>query len=328
MAEIRTVAVTGSTGFVGRHMVRGLLGKGYRVRALVRDLAKAREVLPAAGQGGLELISGDCLDGTSPAKVLAGCDACIHLVGIIRETPGVTFQRAHVDATRAMVDSCSASGVRRYLQMSSLKVSDTGKAKYQTTKFEAERLVRRSGLDWTIFRSGAIHGFGGEMIEMLSHIVSGHEPPYFFIPYFTRWEIDSRVPLGSATQVVPRIAPIDVKDVVEAFVRSLTRPQTIEEVYNLVGGEELSWPDFLRHVRDNTEIGNERLEPWGIPSAVAAFAAHVAGRIGMGAMLPFDEGMAYMGGQDSTATVDKARAHLGMEFSPFRETFKSYANEL
>lgn len=325
MGEIKTVAVTGSTGFVGRHMVRALLDKGYRVRALVRDLAKARESLPSTARAGLELITGDCLDGNSPAKLVAGCDACIHLVGIIRETAGTTFRRAHVDTTKAMTAACAAAGTRRYLHMSALKVSDTGKARYQTTKFEAEQLVRRSGLDWTIFRPGAIHGPGSEMMGMMADLVSGHQPPYFFIPYFTRWQIDTRVPLGSATAVAPVIAPVSVHDVVEAFVRSLSLPQTVGEIYNLVGSEELPWPEFLRHIRDNTEAGNERIEPSGVPSEVAARVAMVSAKLGLGGLLPFDEGMAWMGGQDATASLDKARAHLGMEFAGFRESFREYA---
>lgn len=327
--RISTVALTGATGFVGRHMARELLSRGYRVRALVRDRQKAREVLPASGGGSaLELVSGDALDAGALADLVGGTQACIHLVGILREKGGQTFKRMHPDATAAALQACGNAGVKRFLHMSALKASDTGATEYQRSKFEAERLVRRSGLDWTIFRPGLIHGPGGEFVEMASDWVTGHVPPYIFMPYFTRWQIDTSVPLGTAKPVDPKVAPIAVEDVCKAFVESLTRQMAIGEVYNLVGGETLSWPQMLTTFRDNVSGGNERLHPWGVPSEIASKVAMVADLIGLGGALPFDEGMAVMGGQDATASMEKARAHLGVEPKGFTETFKRYAGSL
>jgi len=327
--QISTVAVTGATGFVGRNMVRELLARGYKVRALVRDRQKAREVLPPSGGGStLELVSGDALDAAALANLVGGTQACIHLVGIIRQKGAQTFERMHPEATAAALKACGNAGVKRFLQMSALKASDTGTTAYQKTKFEAERLVRRSGLDWTIFRPGLIHGPGGEFVELASDWVTGHVPPYIFMPYFTRWQIDTSVPLGSAKPIDPKVAPIVVEDVCKAFVESLNRQMAIGEVYNLVGGETLSWPQMLTTFRNNVNGGNERLHPWGVPSEIASKVAMVADLIGLGGTLPFDEGMAVMGGQDATASIEKARAHLGVEPKGFTETFKRYASEL
>src|SRR5262245_20029928 len=108
MTQSMTVAVTGATGFVGSNMVKELLDRGHRVRALARDAARARKAL--ASNRALEVIVGGIHDGDSPAKLVAGCDACIHLIGIIREARGEaaggdgpqTFRRMHVDATRVI----------------------------------------------------------------------------------------------------------------------------------------------------------------------------------------------------------------------------------
>lgn len=72
-------------------------------------------------------------------------------------------------------------------------------------------------------------------------------------------------------------------------------------------------------MRDAMHAG--RLEPWGIPSEVAAIGAMVTGELGFGSVLPFDAGMARMAAQDATASLDKVRGELGMRAQAFRATF-------
>ncbi len=321
-----TVAVTGATGFVGRSVVRELLSKGYRVRALVRSTTKARSVLPRAQ--GLELVAGDVLSEGAAAELVQRCAACVHLVGILREAPGgQTFRRMHVEATRAMVRACEEAKVSRFVHMSALGASDLGVCEYQTSKHEAERIVIDSSLGWTIFRPGMIHGIGSEFLDMVKGFASGLEMPFLFLPYFTGGKTDTRIPLGGTNPKDPLVAPVHVDDVAGAFVKSLSLPAAVGEIYNLVGSQTLSWPRVLEMVRDGTG-GNHHLHAWGIPAGVASGAAKCAKLVGLGQALPFDEGMPRMASQDSVADMHKARAHLGMEFRGFAESFGEYAEAL
>ncbi len=327
---IKTVAVTGASGFVGQSVVRELLAQGYSVRALVRSREKARKVLPS----GIVLVSGDISEAGKAEELLAGCEACINLLGIIREVRGSsgqrsqTFQRLHVDATRLLVARAQAKGVRRYVQMSAINATDVGVSEYQRTKFEAEMVVRLSDLDWTIFRPALIHGPRGEFTMMAKEWSTGHTAPFFFMPYFTRQVEDKRVPLGTIADVDPKVAPVSVDDVAKSFAACLTNPKTIGEVYNLAGSETLAWPAMLRYIRDNVHGAHDDQPAWGIPSTLAAAGAKAAAFLGMGGLLPFDEGMAKMGAQDATATLDKFRAHFGFEPAGFRASFREYAGTL
>lgn len=321
----QTVAVTGATGFVGRSIVGELLRRGVRVRALARSRAKARGVLGAPGDA-LTVIEGDIHDVASVRELLTGAQACVNLVGIIREQRGgVTFHRVHVAATRVLVETCREVGVTRYVQMSALGVSDDGNCPYRATKWEAEEIVRRSGLDWTIFRPGLIHGKDSSFVEMAREWVKGEAPPFFFLPYFRRGREDFNTPLGGVNYSEPMVQPVLVDDVAAAFAAALEKRETIGETYNLVGAERLSWPAMLRVLRDQIPGANPRIEPWGVPGDLAAAGAWALGQVGLSSILPFDYGMAVMGAEDSVSETEKARKHLGLSPRGFRESLATYA---
>lgn len=315
-----TVAVTGATGFVGRHLVAELVRRGYRVHALARDASKAARTLPVDGSA-VRVVEGDATDPLATAQLVAGADACVHLVGIIREARGgQTFERVHVQATRTVVEACVNAGVPRYVHMSALGARPDGVAAYQRSKFAAEELVRGSTLAWTIFRPGLIHGPDGEFFTMLRGWCEGRRAPYFFLPYFVRVEAGAvvpGVPVPLPRLVAPVVAPVHVDDVAGAFCEALVRPRTVQEVISLSGPERVTWPEMLRGVRDALPLGKPGLRAVGLPGVVAAAKAFAAGLLGLGGLLPFDAGMALMGEQDAWADLAKAREAVGFSPRPF-----------
>jgi NADH dehydrogenase len=323
-----TVALTGASGVVGRALTRELLSRGHAVRALIRSREKARAALPSDPQ--LILVQGDISDQGLAERLLDGADACINLLGILRESRGEgskpqTFQRIHIDATRLLVHRCEASGIRRFVQMSALGVSDMGVSRYQRTKFEAEMIVRLSDLDWTIFRPSIIHAPQAEFIQLCKEWAAGHAQPYFFMPYFTRQVEDKRVPLGPVNSVDPIVAPVSAEDVARAFASCLANRNTYGEVYNLVGSQTLTWPQMLAFIRDHVHGAHEEQPIFGIPATHAAYVALAAKHLGLAGLLPFDEGMARMGAMDSVASLTKFREDFGFEPEAFKPSFERYA---
>ncbi len=219
------VFVTGGTGFVGREILGQLLSAGHEVRALVRDGSQDK----LAGHRNLETHIGDVTDAASLVGALDGCDAVIHLVGIIREFPGrgITFKKMHVTATENILEACDEQGVQRFLHMSSNGTRERGTTAYHRTKWQAEELVRASGLDWTIFRPSLIFGRGSEFVKMLTELIR-------------------RVP------VVPvigdgqyRMQPVSVAQVAVSFVKALAMPESIGKTYHQGGSESYTYDAIL-----------------------------------------------------------------------------------
>ncbi|MBE0503545.1 MAG: complex I NDUFA9 subunit family protein [Desulfuromonadales bacterium] len=219
------VFVTGGSGFVGTEVIRQLLAAGHTVRSLVHSKK-------AASTPQLELWPGDATRPETLQGALAGCDAIIHLIGIIREFPDkqVTFQRLHIDATRNILAAAGEQGVRRYLHMSANGTRPDGVAEYHKTKWAAEELVRASGLDATIFRPSLIFGPGDAFVNMLAAII--RRTP--IVPVIGDGEY--------------QMTPVAVANVATGFVHALTQAESIGEIYHCCGPQTFTYNQLLDEI--------------------------------------------------------------------------------
>jgi len=221
------VFLTGATGFVGRNMLTRLLEEGHTVRALGRDPQKAAQL----AQSGVELVPGDVVEARGLDQGLEGCDAAIHLVGIIIEKGKNTFAAVHHLGTRNVVEAARRAGVRRFVQMSALGARADGPAPYQTTKWRGEEEVRKSGLPFCILRPSLIFGPGdGFVTQMMETMRSA--------PLFR--------PVPGVGE--PRFRPIFVGDVTACFARALTAEAATNQTIELGGADELSLNQVLAEI--------------------------------------------------------------------------------
>jgi len=162
-------------------------------------------------------------------KAAVGCEAVIHLVGIIREFPsrGITFKNLHVEATRQALKIARSAGVSRYLHMSALGVREGAVSAYHRTKWEAEEIVRASGLPFTIFRPSLIVGPEGEFMTMISRLV--RRAPV--VPVIG----DGRY----------RLQPVALETVARGFVTALRSPAATDQTFAVAGPDPVTYNEFL-----------------------------------------------------------------------------------
>ncbi len=309
MAESRLcVALTGATGFVGRHVLVRLLAGGYRVRALVRDPGK----LPK-GDAKLHAVRGGLFDEAALAELVDGADAVVHLVGIIMERPrrGQTFDRVHALGTRRLLDAAKAAGVRRWVHMSALGSRPDAVSQYHRTKWQGECAVRDSGLDNTIFRPSIIHGPDGEFMGMVKGFCCGLFPP--FMPYFGAGLLGQR---GAGI-----LQPVWVEDVARSFADAISNERAINETYPLGGPDVYGWPGLYTTCHKHLPGAKRGRKPRAVP---VWYATMIAGMPGV----PFNRDQVIMSQEDSTCDIAKAQEHFGFEFAEFEPTFAQYASQI
>jgi uncharacterized protein YbjT (DUF2867 family) len=196
------ILVTGATGTIGSDVVRRLLARGEKVRALTRDPGRAG--LPP----GAEAARGHHRDLDSVASAMAGADAAF-LVGV--------FGPEDADSDRGMVEAARAAGVRRVVKLSAISAGDPRTGLGGIAHGHGEEAVRESGLEWVILRPSA---FASNTSSWAGALRSGEPVPNM---------------LGSGRQGV-----VDPRDVAEIAVEALVGPGHVGRTYTLTGPETLS----------------------------------------------------------------------------------------
>lgn len=216
------IAITGATGFVGSHLATRLNSEGHEVVRIARR--------PRGVDNGMVRSSLDDVDQLT--KAFVGCNAVAHCAGINREIGVQTYARVHVEGTRKVVDAARKAGVEKIALMSFLRARPECGSPYHESKWEAEEIVRNSGLEYTIIKAGVVYGRGDHMLDHLSHAL--HTFPVF----------------GLVGLEEKSIRPLAVEDLVHVMRAALVDRRMKRQTIALVGPEEIYLSEAVRRVAE------------------------------------------------------------------------------
>jgi uncharacterized protein YbjT (DUF2867 family) len=223
-----TVLVTGSTGFVGSHVVHTLRSRNVPVRALVRRPERGSRL----ASWGAELVQGDVTDPASLRAACTGVDAVVHLVAIIKGSREA-FERVMTQGTQNVVTAAREAGVRRIVLASALGLDERTKdaVPYYAAKWEMERTVVGSGIDHVIFRPSFIFARDGGVL-----------------PTFVRLARYAPVTpiVGPGTQ---RLQPIWADDVAAYYADAIDLSAASNRTFEIGGPDAVTWNEFWARLK-------------------------------------------------------------------------------
>ena len=234
------IAITGGTGFVGRNLARALSAEGHETVLIARGLDCTDPGIRQLHGARFFPIGLDRVD--KLAQVLVGCEAVAHCAGINRELGAQTYRRVHVEGTRNLVHAARQARVRKIALISFLRARPDCGSTYHESKFAAEEIVRKSSLDFTVFKCGVIYGKGDHMLDHLSHA-------FYTFPVFAFVGFRDKP-----------IRPNAVEDVARIIKASLVDGVLSRETAALLGPEELTLRQAVRRVA--RVVGRQ---PWFFP---------------------------------------------------------------
>jgi len=266
------IFVTGATGLVGSHAVEKMVGRGYRVRALVRPGADTRFLMGL----GAELVPGDITDAEAAlASAIEGCDAVVHGAALVfRRASEAVYHRLNVVAARNVFLAAAAAGASRVLHISSVAVyGDAGGARpiredhWNVAPLPRHALYARSKraaeeAAWELHESGRIN------LTVLRPVVVYGERDRLAVPVLDRLTRLPILPLpGGGSAPIPVAYAGNVADVI---VAALERPVAIGRAYNVIEPRTISSRALLE--RFGRELGRKpRVLP--LPAALVRAAA-------------------------------------------------------
>jgi len=232
----RNFLVLGGSGFVGRHLIAMLAGRGARVTVPTRRYERAKHLtlLPT-----VEVLECDVGDEGTLARLARGKDAVINLVGVLHSRRGRVrgpndygpdFAAAHVELALAAVSACREAGVERLLHMSAIGAATDAPSEYLRSKgFGEKAVLAADDLAATVFRPSVIFGPEDRFLNLFARLA--------------RWF--PVLPLACPEAL---FQPVYVGDVASAFVAALEHRESAGSIYELGGPRRYRLRELVEYV--------------------------------------------------------------------------------
>jgi nucleoside-diphosphate-sugar epimerase len=268
MGKDAKALVTGSNGFVGSHLVEGLLEKGYQVRCLVRKTSNLKWLSDL----NVENVYGNLSERSSLEDAVRDVDFVFHCAGLTTAKSRDEYFGVNAEGTKNLVEACAAgnSQLKRLVYVSSQAAVGPGDdnqplnekapcrpiTDYGESKLEGEKIVLKhaSELPATIIRPPAV--YGPRDSDMLG--------------FFKVANKGFRVSFGTGKSYVSLVY---VKDLVEGIILSAENPQSSGQTYFIADERIYSWREAFGII---AQVLNRRTIPLRIPKSLVIFLAFLS----------------------------------------------------
>ncbi|HWQ83893.1 MAG TPA: NAD(P)H-binding protein [Anaerolineales bacterium] len=228
------ILVTGGTGFVGKQLIGQLTELGYPVRTMVSPSPRSPD-LPRNVP--VEIAVTSLTDERGLRAAMVGVDTVYHLISGEWKGPRASLLKVDIQGTRAVVDAAKDAGVKRIFYLSHLGADRASAYSVLKAKGIAEEFIRRSGLEYTIFRTALAYGQQDAFTTGIAGILQ--TLPYFFpIP-------------GDGRSL---LQPIWVQDLVTCLAWALDDRGTINRLYEIGGPEYFTFKQVVEMVMDKIQL--------------------------------------------------------------------------
>ena len=278
----RLVTLFGGGGFIGRYVAQALFKAGMRVRVVEREPRSAYFLKPLTGLGMLQLHRGDVTRPAEVAAAVAGADAVINLVGILKGN----FDAVHVDGARNVAEAAAAAGAGALVHLSAIGADPESESDYGRTKGEGEQAVRAAFPAATVIRPSIVFGPEDQFVNRFAGLAR-------------------LLPLVPVVRGSWKLQPVYAADLGKAIAQAALRPDLhAGATYELGGPQVISMREVNDWICRATGRGSKAVVE--VPDAIAKLMARLFGWA-PGAPMTWDQWLMLQ--KDNVASGD----HPGLE---------------
>jgi NADH dehydrogenase len=231
----RLVAVFGGSGFIGRHVVRALARRGWRVRVASRRPELAFHLQPLGGVGQIHAVQANLRHKESVRHAVRDAEAVVNLVGLLAEAGPQSFDAVHVAGAEAIGEAVREAGIETLVHLSAIGADRAHSSAYARTKAAGETAIQTAFPKTVILRPSVVFGPEDQFFNRFAEMAR-------FMP---------ALPLiGGGTT---RLQPVFVGDVADAVACAVAGEATPGTIYELGGPEVATFQKILEFILETIE---------------------------------------------------------------------------
>ena len=223
----KIATIFGASGFIGRHLIRRLTEKDFRIIVATRSPYLHGHLKPLGNPGQIDLEKVNLFEEENLRTLIKNSDVVINLVGILYENKKQKFENIHVKFPSLLTKLCNEQNIKKLVHISALGINETANSQYMQSKLKGEKNI--------------LNNFNRSVILRPS-IIFGPEDK-FFNQFATLAEFFPALPLigGGLTY----FQPIYVGDVVKSIVTILKKEEINKNIYELGGPQTFTFKELM-----------------------------------------------------------------------------------
>jgi uncharacterized protein YbjT (DUF2867 family)/uncharacterized membrane protein YphA (DoxX/SURF4 family) len=253
------IFLTGATGFIGGHLLRALCERGHSVTCLARGVGARR--LAAMTLPGVRVVEGEFTRPAEWAEHVTGHEAVVNCVGIIRESPAVSFAAVHTDAPIALFEAAATAAARKVVQLSALGADPAADSRYLRTKGVADARLTRLDVPYVTLRPSIVYGPGDHSMSLFLSLAALPVTP---VPGDGRYSLQ----------------PVHVDDLVRAMTLALEQDDLAGLAIDVGGAAPVTFNALLDELARwlDKPAARKLPVPWSLMRIAAAVTDALGGR--------------------------------------------------
>lgn len=250
----KVATIFGASGFIGRHLIRRLTEKDYRIVVATRSPYLHGYLKPLGNPGQIDLEKVNLFDEENLKMLINNSEVVINLVGILYETRKQKFENIHSKFPDLLSKVCSELNIEKLIHLSALGIKENVNSKYMQSKLKGEKNIFSNFDRSIILRPSIVYGDGDNFFNQFASLAE-------FLP---------ALPLIGGGHT--KFQPIYVSDLCKAIVAILDKEEIDENIYELGGAQIYTFKELMEILLK--QIKKKRFL-MSIPFSIAKFQANI-----------------------------------------------------
>tara|TARA_B100000214_G_scaffold2486_1_gene1910 strand:+ start:386 stop:1336 length:951 start_codon:yes stop_codon:yes gene_type:complete len=232
----KEILVFGASGQIGRHLLRKLTKKNFKLTVVTRNIHRNAYKLKSQGNAGwINFVEFPTLNDDKINQIFKNKDVCINLIGVLNEKNKSTFNSIHSILPKKLAELSKKNNLKQFIHISALGIDDAKDSKYASSKISGEIEIKKAFDKYIILKPSIVYSVNDNFTTMLMTMLK-------YLPLFPLY-------YQGKTSFYP-IHVTDICEIIEKIVIAEMSNETIE----CIGPEKIKFIEIVQTILKSLDI--------------------------------------------------------------------------